>query len=132
MSPCRWMRTVVRSGLCGALLVDLAGSPPPRWRPPIGRSSSRRPAARWRRLPGRLPPSGPDRDSARNPGRAGLRARVLCRLQGDGRPGHGHGDLVLREEEVAPVMARLLQAGLSVAAVHNRLNEMSAQVMYMH
>ena len=29
MSPCRWMRTVVRSGLCGALLVDLAGSPPP-------------------------------------------------------------------------------------------------------
>ena len=42
------------------------------------------------------------------------------------------GDLVLREEEVAPVMARLLQAGLSVAAVHNRLNEMSPQVMYMH
>ena len=42
------------------------------------------------------------------------------------------GDLLLREAEVAPVKARLLQGGLSVTAVHNRLNEMSAQVMYMH
>ncbi len=42
------------------------------------------------------------------------------------------GDLVLRDEEVAPVMTRLLQGGLSVTAVHNHLNEMSPHVMYMH
>jgi len=42
------------------------------------------------------------------------------------------GDLVLRDEEVAPVMARLLQGGLNVTAVHNHLNEMSPHVMYMH
>jgi hypothetical protein len=42
------------------------------------------------------------------------------------------GDLVLRDEEVAPVMTRLLQGGLNVTAVHNHLNEMSPHVMYMH
>jgi hypothetical protein len=42
------------------------------------------------------------------------------------------GDLLLREAEVAPVKARLLQGGLSVTAVHNRLNGMSPHVMYMH
>ena len=42
------------------------------------------------------------------------------------------GDLVLRDDEVAPVMTRLLQGGLNVTAVHNHLNEMSPHVMYMH
>jgi Domain of Unknown Function (DUF1259) len=42
------------------------------------------------------------------------------------------GDLVLLDAEVAPVMARLLQGGLEVTAVHNHLNEMSPHVMYMH
>jgi uncharacterized protein DUF1259 len=42
------------------------------------------------------------------------------------------GDLVLRDEEVAPVMTRLLQGGLNVTALHNHLNEMSPHVMYMH
>ncbi len=42
------------------------------------------------------------------------------------------GDLVLRDEEVAPVMTRLLQGGLNVTAVHNHLNEISPHIMYMH
>src|SRR5262249_4302718 len=42
------------------------------------------------------------------------------------------GGLVLRAEEVAPVMSRLLPGGLNVTAVHNHLNEMSPHVMYMH
>jgi len=42
------------------------------------------------------------------------------------------GDLVLLDAEVAPVMTRLVQGGLSVTAVHNHLNEMSPHVMYMH
>jgi hypothetical protein len=42
------------------------------------------------------------------------------------------GDLVLLDEEVQNVMARLLAKGIAVTAVHNHLNEMSPHVMYMH
>src|SRR5215510_15799725 len=42
------------------------------------------------------------------------------------------GDLVLLDQEVAPVMAGLFAGGLEVTAVHNHLNEMSPHVMYMH
>ena len=42
------------------------------------------------------------------------------------------GDLVLRDEEVQGVMARLIDKGLSVTALHNHLNEISPHVMYMH
>jgi Domain of Unknown Function (DUF1259) len=42
------------------------------------------------------------------------------------------GDLVLRDEEVTPVMTRLIQGGLEATALHNHLNEMSPHVMYLH
>src|SRR3989475_11872999 len=42
------------------------------------------------------------------------------------------GDLVLLDEEVQNVMARLLAKGIAITAVHNHLNEMSPHVMYMH
>jgi Domain of Unknown Function (DUF1259) len=42
------------------------------------------------------------------------------------------GDLVLLDEEVQDVMARLLAKGLAVTALHNHLNEISPHVMYMH
>ena len=42
------------------------------------------------------------------------------------------GDLVLLDEEVQDVMARLLAKGIAVTAIHNHLNEMSPHVMYMH
>lgn len=42
------------------------------------------------------------------------------------------GDLVLRDEEVPEVMARLLERGIDVTALHNHLNEMSPHVMYLH
>jgi hypothetical protein len=42
------------------------------------------------------------------------------------------GDLVLLDQEVPVVMARLFDGGLEVTAVHNHLNEMSPHVMYMH
>ena len=42
------------------------------------------------------------------------------------------GDLVLTENEVAPVMAQLEQAGIEVAALHNHLMRESPRVMYMH
>lgn len=42
------------------------------------------------------------------------------------------GDLVLTEEEVAPVMATLQKAGVQEAALHNHLVGASPHVMYMH
>jgi hypothetical protein len=42
------------------------------------------------------------------------------------------GDLVLLDEEVQDVMARLLAKGIAVTAIHNHLNEMTPHVMYMH
>ncbi len=42
------------------------------------------------------------------------------------------GDLVLLDEEVQDVMARLIEKGIAITALHNHLNEMSPHVMYMH
>jgi hypothetical protein len=42
------------------------------------------------------------------------------------------GDLVLTDEEVAPVMRRLLRGGLEVTALHNHLLRASPHTMYMH
>jgi Domain of Unknown Function (DUF1259) len=42
------------------------------------------------------------------------------------------GDLVLVEEEVNPVMAKLRSAGFEITAVHNHLMEETPKVLYMH
>jgi biotin operon repressor len=42
------------------------------------------------------------------------------------------GDLVLTEDEVNPVMAKLEQGGIEIAALHNHLLEESPHIMYMH
>src|SRR6187551_217047 len=42
------------------------------------------------------------------------------------------GDLVLTEEEVNPVMAKLLAGGLQVTALHNHLLRNRPFTMYMH
>jgi hypothetical protein len=42
------------------------------------------------------------------------------------------GDLVLTEDEVNPVMAKLLQEGINVTALHNHLLGESPRIMYMH
>lgn len=42
------------------------------------------------------------------------------------------GDLVLTEDEVNPVMAKLEQNGIWITAVHNHLLQESPRVMYMH
>jgi hypothetical protein len=42
------------------------------------------------------------------------------------------GDLVLAENEVAPVMKRLIDAGFEITALHNHLLMESPHVMYMH
>jgi hypothetical protein len=42
------------------------------------------------------------------------------------------GDLVLTEAEIAPVMTKILAAGLQVTAVHNHLLRASPPTFYMH
>jgi len=42
------------------------------------------------------------------------------------------GDLVLTDDEVAPVMTRLQQGGVAQTAVHNHLLRKSPRVVYMH
>src|SRR2546430_5943161 len=42
------------------------------------------------------------------------------------------GDLVLTEDEVAPVMKALQDGGVEVTALHNHLNEESPKIMYSH
>src|ERR1700736_740372 len=51
-------------------------------------------------------------------------------------PMHGKpmvmGDLVLLETEINPVMAKLLEGGLDITAVHNHLLRASPATFYMH
>jgi hypothetical protein len=42
------------------------------------------------------------------------------------------GDLVLTEDEVSPVMKRLVEGGIEITAVHNHLLRTSPAVFYMH
>ncbi len=42
------------------------------------------------------------------------------------------GDLVLTEEEVRPVMQKLMDSGIEVTALHNHLLNETPRVMYMH
>jgi hypothetical protein len=52
------------------------------------------------------------------------------------KPMHGGamimGDLVLLETEVRPVMAKLIEGGLEVTAVHNHLLRAKPETLYMH
>jgi Domain of Unknown Function (DUF1259) len=52
------------------------------------------------------------------------------------KPAHGGamamGDLVLLETEVRPVMAKMIEGGLEITAVHNHLLRASPETFYMH
>lgn len=55
---------------------------------------------------------------------------VAFKPHGDGAM--AMGDLVLTEDEVAPVMAKLQEGGIEQSAVHNHLLGESPRIMYMH
>src|SRR5258708_28548679 len=42
------------------------------------------------------------------------------------------GDLVLLETEINPVMAKLLDDGIEITAVHNHLHRANPETFYMH
>src|SRR4029079_3908728 len=43
-----------------------------------------------------------------------------------------HGDLVLLESEINPLISKLQQGGLHITALHNHLIEETPHVMYVH
>ena len=52
------------------------------------------------------------------------------------KPAHGGamvmGDLVLLETEINPVMAKLIEGGLDITAIHNHLLRANPATFYMH
>jgi biotin operon repressor len=68
----------------------------------------------------------------------GLPVRPALALGGwlafQGLSGHSAvmGDLVLTEDEINPVMTKLLDNGIDVTAIHNHLLRAQPQTMYMH
>src|SRR3982751_3366374 len=52
------------------------------------------------------------------------------------KPAHGGamvmGDLVLLESEINPVMAKLIEGGLDITAIHNHLLRANPATFYMH
>jgi len=49
-----------------------------------------------------------------------------------GRQAEAMGDLVLTQDEVGPVMQKLIDSGVAITALHNHLMHESPRVMYMH
>src|SRR5256714_14398227 len=53
-------------------------------------------------------------------------------FQKSGKEAMVMGDLVLLQEEVNPVMKKLIGQGIQITAIHNHLLRATPQVMYMH
>ena len=53
-------------------------------------------------------------------------------FQKSGKEAMVMGDLVLLQEEINPVMKKLIEQGIQITAIHNHLLRATPQVMYMH
>src|SRR5882672_5652868 len=53
-------------------------------------------------------------------------------FQKSGKEAMVMGDLVLLQDEVNPVMKKLIEQGIQITAIHNHLLRATPQVMYMH
>ena len=62
--------------------------------------------------------------------RLALASWIAFKARGDA--GVAHGDLVLMEDEVGPVLRRFEQDGITVTALHNHLLRETPKVMYLH
>src|SRR5258708_19271922 len=69
---------------------------------------------------------------AGTPIKAGLALGSWAAFSTSGENAMVMGDLVLTEDEVAPVMAKLQAGGIEISALHNHLLHESPRVMYMH
>jgi hypothetical protein len=64
--------------------------------------------------------------------KAGLALGSWLAFRKMGSEAEAMGDLVLTEDEIAPVMQKLVASGIDITALHNHLLHESPQVMYMH
>ena len=64
--------------------------------------------------------------------RPGFALGTWVAFRSTGREAAVHGDLVLLEGEVDPVVSRLFAAGLQITALHNHLVGESPRIMYLH
>ncbi len=64
--------------------------------------------------------------------KAGLALGSWAAFQKMGSQTEAMGDLVLTEDEVAPVMQKLIDSGVEITALHNHLLHESPRIMYMH
>jgi hypothetical protein len=64
--------------------------------------------------------------------KAGLALGSWFAFRKMGSEAEAMGDLVLTEDEIAPVMQKLVASGIEITALHNHLLHESPQVMYMH
>jgi hypothetical protein len=62
----------------------------------------------------------------------GLALGSWCAFSSSGDNSMVMGDLVLLEDEVAPVMAKLQAGGIEITALHDHVLQESPRVMYMH
>ena len=87
-----------------------------------------------RRLPRRVSATDLNVTVGAVQGEGGLRARQLGGVQGARRStaAAAHGDLVLTDTEINPVISALQQHNFEITALHNHLINESPSVMYLH
>ena len=128
----RVMSVVVAAFAFGAGIGQSAAQTPPDWKPvesALGRT-------------GKVQPDGPLKFAmprkdlkvtvAGTAIKPGLALGSWCAFSSSGDSAMVMGDLVLVEDEVAPVMAKLQEAGIEITALHNHVLHESPRVMYMH
>lgn len=131
---------IVRSGIGFVLLVLTIGSAASQAAPPV--------PAEWKQVedamgrPGQMQPgdvlkfSMPRKDLSvtldRVTVKPGLALGAWAAFKRAGSEAMVMGDLVLTESEVNPVISKLQEGGISVAALHNHLIGESPRVMYLH
>jgi hypothetical protein len=125
-------RNLVLCGLVWSASVAAAQQIPPEWKPvqdAIGRPGAMQPGDVFKFAMPRNDLQVTVRDIAVKPALA-LGSWVAFKKMG--AAAMVMGDLVLREDEVEPVMLKLEQDGVEITALHNHLLWESPRVMYMH
>jgi hypothetical protein len=126
------LRLVLAAVLASSIHWKSFGQSPPEWKPvetALGRTGKVQPD-------GALKFAMPRKDLkvtvAGTTIKPGLALGSWCAFSSSGESAMVMGDLVLVEDEVAPVMAKLQAGGIEISALHNHVLHESPRVMYMH
>jgi len=128
MSACRSISKLLIL-LCSAVVF---AQTPAEWKPvedAMGRSGKLQPDGAFKFS---MPRKGLKVTVAGTPIKPGLALGSWAAFSARGDTAMVMGDLVLTEDEVTPVMAKLQQGGIEVTALHNHVLHESPRVMYMH